>query len=103
MFAASKFNQTKFEDDKQSLIAYYNTLGYRDAAIVADTIYPVKNGNINVDIKVDEGRRYYFGDIAWKGNTKYTSEQLTRVLGIKKGDVYNQQLLETRLGRQLSP
>jgi outer membrane protein insertion porin family len=102
-FAASKFNQTKFEEDKQTLVAYYNTLGYRDAAVVADTVYPVKNGNINVDIRVSEGRRYYFGDIAWKGNTKYTSEQLSRVLGIKKGDIYNLALLETRLGRQLSP
>lgn len=53
-FAASKYNQKKFEDDKQSMIAYYNTLGFRDAAVVADTVYPVKNGNINVDIRVKE-------------------------------------------------
>jgi outer membrane protein insertion porin family len=102
-FASSKFNDTKFEDDKQSLIAYYNTLGYRDAAIAADTVYPVPNGNLNVDILVREGNKYYFGDITWKGNTKYSSEQLSRVLGIKKGDVYNLQLLETRMGRQLNP
>ncbi len=101
--SSSKFNQTKFEDDKQSLVAYYNTLGYRDAAIAADTIYPVDNGNINIDIKVKEGDKYYFGDITWKGNTKYSNEQLTKVLAIKRGDVYNQQLLETRIGRQLSP
>ena len=103
LFAASKFNQSKFDDDKQSLVGYYNTLGYRDASIVADTVYPVKNGNINVEIKVKEGHKYYFGDITWKGNTKYTSEFLSRTLAIKKGDVYNQQLLETRMGRQLSP
>lgn len=102
-FASSKFNQTKFEEDKQSLVAYYNTLGFRDAAIDADTVYPVKNGNLNVDIRVKEGHKYYFGDIAWKGNTKYSSEQLARVLSIKKGDVYNQALLETRMGRQLNP
>ncbi len=102
-FSSSKFNQTKFEDDKQSMIAYYNTLGYRDAAIAADTIYPVDNGNINIDIKIKEGHKYYFGDITWKGNTKYSNEQLTKTLNIKKGDVFNQQLLETRMGRQLSP
>lgn len=102
-FAASKYNQKKFEDDKQSMIAYYNTLGFRDAAVVADTVYPVKNGNINVDIRVKEGHKYYFGDITWKGNTKYSSEFLGKVLAIKRGDVYNQQLLETRMGRQLSP
>ena len=103
LFASSKFNQSKFDEDKVSLINYYNTLGYRDASIVADTIYPVKNGNINVDIKVKEGQKYYFGNITWKGNTKYSSEFLSRTLGIKKGDTYNMQLLETRMGRQLSP
>lgn len=102
LFAASKFNQTKYEEDKQSLLSYYNTLGFRDAAIVADTVYQVKNGNINVDIKVKEGRKYYFGNITWKGNTKYSGEFLGKTLGIKKGDVYNQALLEARIGRQLS-
>ncbi len=103
LFASSKFNQTKFDEDKQTLVGYYNTLGYRDAAIVSDTVYPVKNGNINVDIKVKEGNRYYFGDISWKGNTKYSSEFLGRTLGIKRGDIYNMAQLETRMGRQLSP
>jgi len=102
LFASSKFNPAKFEEDKLALVSYYNTLGYRDAAIVADTTYPVRNGNINVDIKVHEGHKYYFGDIAWKGNTKYSSEQLSRILAIKKGDVYNLHVLETRIGRQLS-
>ncbi|MEI8279676.1 MAG: POTRA domain-containing protein [Bacteroidota bacterium] len=103
LFASSKFNQTKFEDDKQAMIGVYNSLGYRDAQIVADTTYPVKNGNLNIDIKIKEGRKYYFGNIAWRGNTKYSNDQLTKVLGIKKGDVYNQSLLDTRIGRSLSP
>ncbi len=103
LFASSKYNQKKFEDDKQSLVAYYNTLGFRDASIVSDTIYPVKNGNINVDIRVKEGHKYYFGDITWKGNTKYSSEFLSKTLAIKKGDVYNQELLEKRMGRQMNP
>lgn len=103
IFSSSKFNPKKYEDDKQSLVAYYNSLGYRDASIAADTVYRVENGNINVDIKVKEGHKYYFGNIEWKGNTKYSNEYLSKVLGIKKGDVYNQELLEKRLGRQLSP
>jgi len=103
LFSSSKFNATKFEDDKTSMINYYNTLGYRDASVAADTVYPVMNGNINVDIRVKEGHKYYFGDITWKGNTKYSSEFLARALGIKKGDTYNASLLETRMGRQLSP
>ena len=103
LFSSSKFNATKFEADKTSMINYYNTLGYRDASVAADTVYPVMNGNINVDIRIKEGHKYYFGDITFKGNTKYSSEFLTRALGIKKGDTYNAALLETRMGRQLSP
>jgi len=95
---SSKFNNQKFEEDKQSIVSYYNTLGYRDATIVDDTIYTVKNGSINVDIKVSEGRRYYFGNITWKGNTKYTNEVLTKMLGIKKGDIYDEELLQKRIG-----
>ncbi len=102
-FASSKFNETKFDEDKQALIAHYNTLGYRDATVEADTVYPSPNGNINVELKIKEGHRYYFGDIKWKGNTKYSSDMLSKILAIRKGDIYNQQLLDTRLGRQLNP
>ncbi len=101
--SSSKFNQSKYESDKSTLVGYLNTLGFRDASVVSDTIYPSLNGNLNIDIRVSEGHKYYFGDIVWKGNTKYSSEVLSKVLAIKKGDVYNQQMLETRLGRQLSP
>src|SRR5690606_19810892 len=71
LFSSAKFDEKKYDEDKQSLLNYYNSLGYRDAVIVADTQYYVSSGNLNVDIKVDEGRKYYFGDIAWRGNTKY--------------------------------
>lgn len=103
IFSTSKFNEKKFEQDKQMLVTYYNSLGYRDATVIEDTVYKLPDGNLNVELKVREGIRYYFGDIEWKGNTKYSSEQLSKVLGIKRGDVYNLELLETRLGRVLSP
>lgn len=103
IFSSSKYDEKKFETDKQALIAYYNTLGYRDASIEKDTVYRLPNGNLNIDIKVREGHKYYFGDIEWKGNTKYSNEQLSEILGIKKGDVYNIDVLETRLGKVLSP
>lgn len=102
-FSASKFNEKKYESDKETMIAYYNTLGHRDAAVAEDTIYTVNGGNLNIDIKLREGHKYYFGDIEWKGNTKYSSEELSKVLGIKKGDVYNLELLDTRLGKMLNP
>jgi outer membrane protein insertion porin family len=103
IFSSSKFNEQKFQDDKQGIVDYYNALGYRDASVESDTVYAVKNGNLNIDLKVSEGHKYYFGDITWRGNTKYSDEVLARILGIKKGDVYNQDLLNKRLGVQVSP
>ncbi|MEZ5046069.1 MAG: POTRA domain-containing protein [Chitinophagaceae bacterium] len=99
VFSASKFNEKKYDNDKQSIIDYYNALGYRDASIASDTMYYAENGHLNVDIKVNEGHQYYFGDISWLGNTKYTSEQLDKMLNIKKGDVFNQELLDKKLGK----
>lgn len=103
VFSSSKYNEQKFQDDKQALVDYYNSLGYRDAAVIEDTVYAVKNGNLNIDLKVSEGRRYYFGNIAWRGNTKYSDSILSSILGIRKGDVYNQEMLYRRLGVQLGP
>jgi outer membrane protein insertion porin family len=97
---SAKFNQKKLNEDLESIVAYYNTLGYRDATIVSDTVYKIdKNlSNVNIDIKVNEGSRYYFGTFDWKGNTKYSNETLSKLLGIKRGDIYDQELLAKRLG-----
>ena len=103
LFSSAKFNAQKYADDKEKVLEYYNSLGYRDAAIVADTPLPTKNGNLNVEIKVAEGSKYYFGNITWKGNTKYSDSVLTMLLGIKKGDIYNIDVLNKKLGKQLSP
>lgn len=102
LFSGAKFNQKKYEEDKEKLLDYYNSLGYRDAMIVADTQVYNKKGNLNVDIKVSEGRKYYFGNIAWRGNTKYSDSILNVLMNIKKGDIYNLEVLNKRLGKQLS-
>ena len=103
-FSAAKFNQTKYDEDKEKLLAYYNSLGYRDAQIVGDTLtFNTEKNRMQVHIKVKEGRKYYFGNITWKGNTKYPDSVLSVLLNIKKGDTYNIDLLNKRLGKQLSP
>lgn len=102
LFSSSKFNEKKYGEDKQKVLDYYNAQGYRDATIVADTQFLNDKGNLNVDIKMAEGSQYYFGNITWKGNTKYSDSTLTYILGIKKGDSYNIETLNKRLGVQLS-
>jgi outer membrane protein insertion porin family len=103
IFSASKFNKAKFADDKVNVVDYYNSLGYRDAHIAGDSVYKNRSGNLNVNIKVDEGRKYYFGDFKFRGNTKYSDSILSLILGIKKGDLFNQELLDRRIGRIPSP
>ncbi|MFZ4769818.1 MAG: BamA/OMP85 family outer membrane protein, partial [Ferruginibacter sp.] len=102
LFSSSKFNETKYAEDKERILNFYNSRGYRDALLVADTQFYDIKGNLNIDIKVKEGRKYYFGNMVWKGNTKYADSILNLLLAIKKGDVYNIETLNKRLGKQLS-
>jgi outer membrane protein insertion porin family len=97
VWKASKFLEDNYKDDKKAMMAKYNQMGYRDARIISDTVYPNRDGSINVEINLEEGRKYYFRNITWVGNTKYTAEVLDKVLGIKKGDVYDQARLDANL------
>jgi outer membrane protein insertion porin family len=97
VFTPSKFIRSKYEEDKQKLIKFYNSEGYRDAVIVSDTVKPHDDRTIDIVINVEEGQKYYYRNITWEGNYKYTDEQLGRVLGLNKGDVYNVEELEKRL------
>jgi outer membrane protein insertion porin family len=102
LFNSSKYNQKKYEEDKQKVIEFYNSQGYRDATIVADTQYFNRRNQLNIDIKVDEGAKYFFGNISWKGNTKYSDSILSIILGIHKGDIYNLDILNKKLGKQVT-
>ena len=97
IFKSSKFNESNYEADKQKIIDKYNYKGYRDAKIVSDSVYVIDDKNIGIALNIEEGDVYYFGDVTWVGNTKYDTTTLNRVLGIRKGDIYNRELLETNL------
>ncbi|MEL6925686.1 MAG: POTRA domain-containing protein, partial [Bacteroidota bacterium] len=105
--STSKLVEEDYRNDLQSILDYYRTHGYRDARIVKDTIRKLANGYRHIDIALDEGQAYFFGDIRWKGNTLYTDQHLTKVFGLKRGDLFDESLLESRLhfsmdGRDIS-
>jgi outer membrane protein insertion porin family len=107
IFKKSKLVQSEYEEDKLAIEEYYNTIGFRDARVVRDSIWRTPKGEVMLQLNIFEGTRYYFRNIAWKGNTIYETKFLDQVLGITKGDVYNQELLSTRLqfsqdGRDIS-
>ncbi len=85
----SKFIEDKYQEDKLNLIKYYNSLGYRDAAIVSDSVWRNKKNNYDIKIKLNEGKKYYIGDINFTGNTVFSTDYLQRILGYKKGDIYD--------------
>lgn len=101
-FSNAKFNEIKYGEDKEKIVDFYNAKGFRDASIKEDTIFNDSKGNVNVDIRINEGRQYYFGNMEWKGNSKYPDSVLNILLGIKKGDIYNAETLNKRLGQQVS-
>ncbi len=97
LFKPSKYIQTLYRDDKKKIIEKYNEKGYRDARIISDTVYPVGENQLKINIKLDEGRQFFIRNITWIGNSKFTTEQLAQSLGIKKGDVFDQKVMDERL------
>jgi len=98
-FSSSKFDPIKYEESKENLLNHYNALGFRDAVIEKDTVYHNNAGNLNIDMQVKEGHKYFFGNITWRGNTKYPDSLLTAILNIKKGATYNREVLYNKLGK----
>ena len=97
LFRAKKFIDERYQEDKQKIIDKYNELGYRDAIIEIDSVTPYDEKTVDVYMKIYEGNKYYLRDITWVGNTVYPSDLLNEQLRMKRGDVYNQKLLNDRI------
>lgn len=97
IFSKSKFQEEKYQTDKEHLITYYNGQGFRNADIIGDSIWRQSNGKLRIHINLNEGNRFYFRTISIKGNSLYPESHIKNVLGIQKGDVYDQELLQKRL------
>lgn len=104
IFKASKFIKDKYQEDLESIVSKYKEKGYRDARIVSDSVtFDKKSNKLSIKINLEEGNKYYFGNIKFLGNTIYTDQGLSKMLGIKKGDVYNGVLLEERIADKSKP
>ena len=97
IFKSSKLKKKEYREDLRAIVTKYNTLGYRDARVVSDTVYSVSDELVQIDISVEEGKKYYFGDITFIGNTKYETELLSNILKINRGDIYDSQHLNERV------
>ncbi|RAJ28636.1 outer membrane protein assembly factor BamA [Pedobacter cryoconitis] len=97
VFGSGKFSKDKYKEDKEKLIAKMQEKGYRDAVIIKDTTYLYNKKSVGVKIDLYEGPKYYVGNITWSGNAKYATKDLSKVLGIEKGEVFSEEKLNTKL------
>jgi outer membrane protein insertion porin family len=97
IFGSRKFKQDKYDEDKQNLVTKMQAKGYRDAEILSDTIYKTGENTVGIKVKVFEGHKYYFGNIKWSGNAKYSTAILDRLFRLKKGDIFSEEELNKRL------
>jgi outer membrane protein insertion porin family len=97
IFKTSKLRKKEYREDLKAIVAKYNSMGYRDARVISDTSYAIDNELVNVEITVEEGRKFYFGDITFVGNTKYDTPLLSSILKINRGDIYDSQHLNERV------
>lgn len=104
IFKSSKFVKDKYKDDLSSLVTKYKEKGYRDARVVSESVvYNKEINKINIDVNIEEGRKYYFGDIRFLGNTVYSDQTLNSILGVKRGEIYNGVLLQKRIADNSAP
>ena len=97
-FKGAKLNEGDYENDKELLIDFYNSKGYRNATIVSDSIYPINEKRLGIDIDVSEGNKYYIRNVSWVGNSVYETDDLQRMFGVNKGDTYDKKSMHKRLG-----
>ena len=99
LLKSKKFTPERWAEDKKNLITKYNEFGFREATILKDSVWNVDPKHVDIYVKVNEGKKYYIRNISWVGNTVYSTDYLSRLLGMKKGDVYNQTYLSKRLSQ----
>ena len=97
VFKSSRFKRKEYEEDKKKMLDFYLSKGYRDANITMDTVYREDEKNLVIDINISEGKQYFFRNIYFNGNTKYPDSLLSKIVNIRKGEIYNQKALDEKL------
>lgn len=97
-FQSNKYKEKEYAEDKENLMDFYNSKGYRNANIVSDSIYKIGDNRLGIKLNISEGNQYYFRNITWVGNSVYDTKDLSNLLAIKRGDLYDRKSLYKRLG-----
>jgi outer membrane protein insertion porin family len=95
---SNKYKEVDYDADKELLVDFYNSKGYRNINVVHDSIYPINSKRLGIDIALEEGNKFYYRNVSWTGNTIYSTADLNRILGVEKGQTYDRKSLHKRLG-----
>jgi translocation and assembly module TamA len=89
----------QYEEAKAMLISRAHELGYLDAGFSRHEIRVAKNAaTAALDLVLETGEKYYFGETRIEGATEYPDSFLRRHLTYKPGEVFSYSLLgETQL------
>ena len=98
IFKSAKLDEEEYENDKELLIDFYNSKGYRNATIITDSIYDIDEKGLGINVEVSEGNKYYIRDVSWVGNSIYETSELSRMFGVESGDIYDKKSMHKRLG-----
>lgn len=98
LFRNTKYNEADYEEDKELLLDFYNSKGFRNATIIDDSVYTINSKRLGIHIDLMEGNKYYIRDVSWLGNSVYTTEFLDNIFGVAPGDVYDKKSMHKRLG-----
>ena len=97
IFSRSKFVQPLFSADKEHVVEFLNSKGYRDAQLIADSVTAYDEKSIDLHISVYEGTQYFIRNLTITGNNKYSTDQLMKIINMKRGDVYDMSYLDRKL------
>ena len=105
IFKSSKFKADEYKEDKNLLLDFYNSRGYRNATILSDSIYKISDNRIGIHLNITEGEKFYIRDVRWVGNSVYETDYLQHMFGVEKGDTYDKKSMHKRLGvgREMDP
>ena len=105
IFKSSKFKADEYKEDKNLLLDFYNSRGYRNATILSDSIYKISDNRIGIHLNLTEGEKFYIRDVRWVGNSVYETDYLQHMFGVEKGDTYDKKSMHKRLGvgREMDP
>ena len=86
------FKRKDYEKDLELATNFIKNQGFRNGGVIRDSIYYSDNKeDMYIDLFVEEGKRYYFGDVRFQGNEKISDDEFRNNISIENGAPYSEE------------